>query len=82
MDPSLRAFVAATKGANWTDGLAASRPRRFSAELDRHGLFLRVGWVEAYLCTKADRAWSFWREPGGFDAQAWRLHLVVGRVPT
>jgi hypothetical protein len=81
MDPSLRALVAATERANWMDELAASRARAFSVELDRRGLFLRIGRVEAYLCTEADRAWSFCREPGGLDAQAWRLHLVVGAAP-
>lgn len=55
--------------------------RRFALELDRRGAFLRLGRVEAYVCFEPDRAWSFLRDPGGFDAQIWRLHLIVGRVP-
>jgi hypothetical protein len=33
------------------------------------------------VCSEADSAWSFLREPGGLDVQAWRLHLIVGRAP-
>jgi hypothetical protein len=57
------------------------RERRFSAELDRRGLFLRLGRTEAYLCAEPEGAWVFEREAGGLDAQAWRLRLVVERMP-
>ncbi len=82
MDPSLRALITATERANWMDEASASQPKLFSVELDRRGLFLRVGRIEAYLCTEADRAWSFCREPGGFDLRAWCLHLLVSKVPS
>lgn len=59
----------------------AARRHRFALELDRRGLFLSLGRVEAYCCTEPESAWLFQREPGGFDAQAWRLHLMVGRTP-
>ena len=52
-----------------------------SVELDRLGLFLRLGRVEVYLCTEADRAWGCRHGPDGFDLRASRLHLVVGTVP-
>ena len=81
MDPKLRALVATAEGADWTEASKPVRQGRFSVELDRRGLFLRLGRVEAYLCAEAEGAWVFYREPGGFDAQAWRLHLVVGTAP-
>ena len=81
MDPNLRTLVAAAERANWTDELAASRPSRFSVELDRRGLFLRLGRTEFYLCAEAERAWGLYREPGGFDLHLGRLHLVAGRSP-
>jgi hypothetical protein len=64
-------------------GGASVRPaaRRFAVELDRRGVFARLGRVEAYLCIEPDSAWSFLRESDGFDSQAWRLHLIVGRSP-
>jgi hypothetical protein len=39
------------------------------------------GCFDAYLCTEPDTAWTFTREPGGFDAQLWRLHLIIGTLP-
>jgi hypothetical protein len=74
-------LVPAAEGSCRSVEPAAWRGRRFSAELDRRGLFLRLGQVEAYLCVEEYGAWMFYREPGGFDAQAWRLHLVVGKAP-
>jgi hypothetical protein len=81
MNQNLRALVAAESAA-WSDEPTTPRRSPFSVELDRRGLFLRFGRVEAYLCTEVDGAWTFYREPGGFDAQAGRLHLVVGTPPT
>jgi hypothetical protein len=82
MTNQLRALLAASDRLD-IDGSGVARPgRRFSIELDRRGLFLRLGATEAYLCREAEGAWFVQREPGGFDAQLWRLHLVVGRVPS
>jgi hypothetical protein len=57
------------------------RRRRFAVELDRRGVFLRLGRTEAYLCAEPTSAWAFERGPDGLDAQAWRVHLIVGPVP-
>lgn len=76
-----RVLIPATDGSCRSAEPTPWRGRGFSAELDRRGLFLRFGRVEAYLCFEEYGAWMFYREPGGFDAQAWRLHLVVGRAP-
>jgi hypothetical protein len=57
------------------------RRRRFALELDRRGVFVRLGRTETYLCAEPDSAWILQREPGALDAQAWRLHLVIDRVP-
>ncbi len=38
-------------------GARTSR-RRLAFELGRHGLFVRMGRVEAYLCREGQRAWS------------------------
>jgi hypothetical protein len=81
MDPNLRALVAAAEASDWCEEPIPPRRRRFSVELDRRGLFLRVARTELYLCAEANGAWSAYREPGGFDLQMWRLHLVVGKVP-
>jgi hypothetical protein len=82
MDPNLRALVAAAESSGWTEDDPAPAARsRLAVELGRRGLFLRLGRVEAYACFEPDAAWAFWREPGGFDAQAGRLHLIVGRAP-
>lgn len=83
MNQNLRpALVSAAETSCRSGEPTDSRDRRgVSAELDRRGLFLRFGRMEAYLCVESYRAWLFYREPGGFDAQAWRLHLVVGRAP-
>ena len=81
MHPSPRALVATAEGSGSTDDPKSATRSRFSAELDRRGLFLRLGRIEAYLCAEADRAWGLYREPGGFDAQAGRLHLIIGTAP-
>jgi hypothetical protein len=65
-----------------TDGQPALATRRaFSIEFDRRGLFVSLGRFDGYLCAEPESAWSFLREPGSFDAQVWRLHLIVSRVP-
>lgn len=56
--------------------------RRFLVEIGRRGIFVRLGRTEAYLCGEAESAWMAQREPGCLDVQAWRLHLIVGRVPS
>jgi hypothetical protein len=69
--------------ANDWDGPHAAPPvkrRRFALELDRNGLFLTLGRTDFYLCLEPSSAWHFEREPGGFDAQAWRVHAMIGRV--
>ena len=81
MHHNLNALLAAAADAAPSEVWLASRRRRFSLELDRRGLFLRLGGVEAYLCAEPQAGWSLRREPGGLDAHAWRLHLIVGRVP-
>jgi hypothetical protein len=55
--------------------------RSFSAEFDRRGLFLNLGQFDAYVCFEPAPAWFVRREPGDFDIQAWRLHLIVSRAP-
>jgi hypothetical protein len=80
----LRALLPAAADEPACDGhawLRRRRRRRFALELDRRGVFLRLGQTEAYLCAEPEGAWAFAREPGALDAQAWRLHPVVGRIP-
>jgi hypothetical protein len=78
---NLDALLAAAENSDWTNEPVTEKRHRFSVELDRRGLFLRAGRVEAYLCTETNWAWTFHREPGGLDAQVWRLHLITGRAP-
>jgi hypothetical protein len=80
MDRNLRLLLAA---ANDDGFVAEATPlrRRFSIEFGRRGIFVTIGSMDVYLCGEADSAWSFLREPGGLDVQAWRLHLIVGRAP-
>lgn len=63
------------------EGASQAPRRRFSIELDPKGLWLRLGRTEAYLCIEPEGAWTLMRETDGFDAQAWRLHLILGKVP-
>ena len=65
----------------WHGSALVGAPTRYWLELDRRGLFLRLGQIEAYLCGEADGAWVFRREPDGFDVRIWRLHLTIGAVP-
>lgn len=81
MAPNLRALVASAEHADWTADPKPAKRSRFSVESGRRGLFLCLGRLEAYLCIEIEGAWNFWREPGGFDVQAGRLHLIVGRAP-
>ena len=60
---------------------ACAARRRFAAELGGRGVFVRLGRAEAYLCLEDKVAWALRREVGCLDAQAGRLHLIVGRVP-
>ena len=78
----LHAMLGAADRAHVDHLTPFGRRRHFSVELDRRGLFLRLGRTEAYLCGEPEGAWYCRSEPGGVDAQAWRLHLVVGRVPS
>jgi hypothetical protein len=75
------ALLVASADPNLSEVAVRASRHRFSIELDRSGLFVRLGRTEAYCCTEPERAWAFVREPGGFDAQAWRLHLIIGRIP-
>ena len=79
MDPNLRLLLAASEHPE--ELRPAPRRRAFGLEVGRSGIFLRLGRTEAYLCTEPDSAWTWLREAGGLDAQAWRLHLIVDRVP-
>jgi hypothetical protein len=81
VDSNVRLLLAAANDDEFT-GWAAPAPRRpFGVEIGCRGLFLQLWRFDAYLCTEPEGAWSFIREPGGFDLQVWRLHLLVGRVP-
>jgi hypothetical protein len=77
MDRTILRLVTST-----SDPAAPPEGRRsFSAELDCRGLFLNLGPFDAYVCFEAASAWFVQRELGDFDIQAWRLHLIVSRVP-
>jgi hypothetical protein len=69
MTNQLRALLAASDRLDIDAGGLARPRRRFSVELDRRGLFLRLGGTEAYLCREPSGAWFIQREPGGFAAQ-------------
>jgi hypothetical protein len=80
----LRALLPAAADEPACDGhawLRRRRRRRFALELDRRGVFLRLGRTEAYLCAEPTGTWAFERGPDGLDVQAWQLHLIVGPVP-
>ncbi|HEV7264094.1 MAG TPA: hypothetical protein VGN83_04130 [Falsiroseomonas sp.] len=81
MDPNLKLLLAAANDTDPRRRVPAAGRGRFGVEFDRRGVFVRFGRRELYLCTEPDSAWTFLREPGGFDAQAWRLHLIVAPVP-
>jgi hypothetical protein len=82
MDPKLNhlVLVAANDLGFEPQNLPAKR-RAFCIEIDRRGMFLSLGGRDAYVCAEPHSAWSFVREPGGFDTQMWRLHLIVSRAP-
>ena len=77
MDRSLLRCIAGSGGETT---LPPAR-RRFSVEIDRRGVFATIGRYDAYLCLEPEAARSLQREPGSFDGQLWRLHLIVSRVP-
>lgn len=81
MDHNLRLLLAAANDDSFAADAAPARRRRFSIEFGRRGIFVSFAGTDAYLCGEPDSAWSFIREPGGFDAHAWRLHLIVGKAP-
>jgi hypothetical protein len=81
MDPNLKLLLVAANDTGFRPAGLARRQGRFAFEVGRRGIFARLGRFEMYLCTEPDSAWVFLREPGGFDAQAWRLHLIAGPVP-
>ncbi|WP_372617152.1 hypothetical protein [Falsiroseomonas sp.] len=81
MDPNLKLLLAAANDMDPGMRVPTAGRSRFALEFGRQGIFARFGRIEMYLCTEPDSAWTFLREPGGFDAQAWRLHLIVAPVP-
>jgi hypothetical protein len=81
MDAKLRLLLAAATDDDVRAWDAPPSRRPFLIEFERRGVFAQLWRFDAYLCTEPDTAWTFTREPGGFDMQVWRLHLIVGTVP-
>ena len=81
MDRNLRLLLAAANDDDFAMEAPPAPRRRFSIEFDRRGIFVSLGATDAYLCREPDSAWRFLRETDGFDAHAWRLHLIVAKVP-
>jgi hypothetical protein len=77
----MRLLLAAANDDHRAKWAAPAFRRPFLVEVGHRGLFLHLWRFDAYLCAEPDAVWSFMREPGGFDVQLWRLHLIVGRVP-
>jgi hypothetical protein len=81
MDRKLRLLLVGPNDCRIEAREPPTRRRPFSIEIDRQGVFVCVGQFDAYFRAERDTAWYIQREPDGFDAQVWRLHLIVGRVP-
>jgi hypothetical protein len=81
MDTKLKLQLVAANDPDFEAPDREPARRSFSVELDRRGVFITLGRWDVYLCAEPESEWQLLREPGGFDAQAWRLHLIVSRLP-
>lgn len=61
----------------------AHTPRRLSVEVDRQGVFARLGRVEVYARrdNQGPRSWGIFREPGAVEVDAGSLRVTVSRAP-
>lgn len=81
MDPKLHLLVVVNNEPGSEMRATSAKRGAFCVEVDRRGVFVSVGRRDVYLCTEPEPAWSFAREPGGFDTQMWRrLSCATGAV--
>ena len=81
MDANVRLLLVAANDSRPDPVIAPAKRRAFSVEIGRRGVFMTLGPFDAYLCTEPEKTWFAMREPDCFDAQLWRLHLILSRVP-